>query len=48
MIIFFLYVFLPNLTGFPVMFILKPKNVSSVPGRSVLAVVDAAEISLDT
>ena len=30
------------------MFILKPKNVSSVPGREVFTVVDAAEISLET
>ena len=30
------------------MFVLKPKKVSSVPGRSVLAVVEAAEISLET
>jgi hypothetical protein len=29
------------------MFILKPKNVSSVPGREVFTVVDAAAISLD-
>ncbi|KGF96749.1 hypothetical protein EU96_0954 [Prochlorococcus marinus str. MIT 9302] len=37
-----------NLTGLPVIFILRPKKVSSVPGRSLLAVVDAAEISFDT
>ena len=30
------------------MFILKPKNVSFVPGSEVLTVVDAADISLET
>ena len=29
-------------------FILKPKNVSSVPGSEVFTVVDAADISLET
>ena len=29
-------------------FILKPKKVSSVPGSEVLTVVEAAEISLET
>ena len=33
---------MPNVTGLPVRFILKPKNVSSVPGREVFTVVDAA------
>ena len=48
MIIFFLCSFLENLTGLPVILILKPKNISSVPGRDVFTVVDAAEISFDT
>jgi len=39
---------LPNVTGLPVRFTLNPKNVSSVPGREVFTVVDAADISLET
>ena len=37
-----------NFTGLPVILILNPKKVSSVPGSEVCTVVDDAEISLET
>ena len=36
------------MTGLPVIFILNPKKVSSVPGNEVLTVVEVADISLET